>query len=84
MTMRGIARGRIIELEEPLPYADGQAVDVSVNASTDLPPIGSGARILHTLRTAPAVDPAAVDELERIIRESKRPAPPGGAFDDEV
>jgi hypothetical protein len=32
MTYKGIARGKIIELEERLPYSEGQAVSVSVEA----------------------------------------------------
>ena len=29
MTYKGVAKGKIIELEEALPYSDGQAVSVS-------------------------------------------------------
>lgn len=32
MTYKGVAKGKIIELEEALPYSDGQAVSVSVEA----------------------------------------------------
>lgn len=30
MTYKGVAKGKIIELEESLPYSEGQAVSVSV------------------------------------------------------
>jgi hypothetical protein len=32
MTYKGVAKGKIIELEEALPYSEGQAVSVSVEA----------------------------------------------------
>lgn len=82
MTMRGIARGRIIELEEPLPYAEGQAVNVSVEALSSAPPRGSGAAILQALRENAPIDSETMDEFDRIIKESRLPPSPGGIFDD--
>jgi hypothetical protein len=51
MTYKGVAKGKIIELEEALPYSDGQAVSVSVEAlHPELQP-GSGAAILKVMRS---------------------------------
>lgn len=33
MTYKGIAKGKTIELEEPLPYSEGQPVSVSIEGS---------------------------------------------------
>ena len=47
MTYKGVAKGKIIELEEALPYSDGQAVSVSAEAlHSDLLP-GSAPAILR-------------------------------------
>lgn len=83
MTVRGVKKGRTIELLEDIPIEDGSTVDVSIGVSDGRPPKGSPARIMNTLKSAAPVDREIVDELERIILESKRPVPHRGVFDEE-
>jgi hypothetical protein len=83
MTYKGVAKGRIIELEEALPYSDGQAVSVSVEAlHPDLQP-GSAAAILKVIRSLPDLDPRDVDELEQLIRQGRLPVRMQGEFEKE-
>ena len=83
MTYKGVAKGRIIELEEALPYSDGQAVSVSVEAlHPDLQP-GSAAAILKVMRGLPDLNPDDVDELERLIRQGRLPVRMQGEFEKE-
>jgi hypothetical protein len=83
MTYRGVAKGKIIELEETLPYSDGQAVSVSVEAlHPDLQP-GSAAAILKVRRSLPDLNPDDVDELERLIRRGRLPVRMRGEFEKE-
>lgn len=83
MTYKGVAKGRIIELEEALPYSDGQAVSVSVEAlHPDLQP-GSAAAILKVMRSLPDINPDDVDELERLIRQGRLPVRMRGEFEKE-
>ena len=69
MTYRGVAKGKIIELEENLPYCDGQPVSVSVEALHPDFQSGSAAAILKVMRGLPDLNPDDVDELERLIRQ---------------
>jgi hypothetical protein len=84
MTCQGTIQGGAIQLNRPLPFADGQAVNVSIEpVEQDDPPPGSPAAILAALKSTPPIDPSIVDEFERIIEESKRPIQPGGIFDED-
>ena len=83
MTYKGVAKGKIIELEEALPYSDGQAVSVSVEAlHPDLQP-GSAVAILKVMRSLPDLNPDDVDELERLIRQGRLPVRMQGEFEKE-
>jgi hypothetical protein len=83
MTYKGVAKGKIIELEEALPYSDGQAVSVSVEAlHPDLQP-GSAAAILKVMRSLPDLNPDDIDELERLIRQGRLPVRMQGEFEKE-
>ena len=83
MTYKGVAKGKIIELEEALPYSDGQAVSVSVEAlHPDLQP-GSTAAILKVMRGLPDLNPDDIDELERLIRQGRLPVRMQGEFEKE-
>ena len=73
MTYKGIAKGKIIELEEPLPYSEGQPVSVSIEPFGPENQPGSPAAILKVLRDLPHISAEAVDELERVIEQSKLP-----------
>ena len=83
MTYKGVAKGKIIELEEALPYSDGQAVSISVEAlHPDLQP-GSAAAILKVMRSLPDLNPDDIDELERLIRQGRLPVRMQGEFEKE-
>jgi hypothetical protein len=83
MTYKGVAKGKIIELEEALPYSDGQAVSVSVEAlHPELQP-GSGAAILKVMRSLPDLNPDDVDELEQLIRQGRLPVRIQGEFEKD-
>ena len=83
MTYKGVAKGKIIELEEALPYSDGQAVSVSVEAlHPDLQP-GSAPAILKVLRSLPDLNPDDVDELEQLIRQGRLPVRIQGEFEKD-
>jgi hypothetical protein len=49
MRFRGVARGKIIELDEVLPYAEGCLVNVIVEPENVIPQPGSPAirRVMH-------------------------------------
>lgn len=80
MTLKGIAKGRIIELEEPLPYSEGQPVSVSIEPFGPENQPGSPAAILKVLRDLPHISAEAVDELERVIEQGKLPVRMQGEF----
>jgi hypothetical protein len=83
MTYKGVAKGKIIELEEALPYSDGQAVSVSVEAlHPDLQP-GSAPVILKVMRSLPDLNPDDVDELEQLIRQGRLPMRMQGEFEKD-
>lgn len=81
MTYKGVAKGKIIELEEPLPYSEGQAVSVSVEALHPEVQPGSAIAILNVMRSLPDLDPQDVDELEQVIRQGRLPVRLQGEFD---
>jgi hypothetical protein len=83
ITYRGIARGKTIELDEPLPYPEGEPINVSVEPLKSTHPPGSPAAILEAVRQLPPLPSDLVDELERAIEESKVPARYEGIFDVE-
>ena len=77
MNYRGLAKGKTIELEELLPFADGQAVRVSVEpwASTWRP--GSPQAVLQAVRDLPHLRGGDVDELEAAMEGSRLPVQEG-------
>lgn len=81
MTYKGIARGKTIELEEQLPYPEGQPVNVSVEpieakSQLDLPTL-----IRKIIHEPPHLSWNDVDELERAIEEGKLQVYQGSVFD---
>ena len=72
MTYRGITRGNTIEFDRPLPYPDGQSVEVSVEP---LPPPAPA------MSEPPRLPDADVDELEQAIADSRIPVRHEGLFD---
>ena len=83
MVLRGFAKGRRIELEESLPYADGQPLNVTVEAAGEELPLGSPASILEALAQMPKLTPADVDELDLQIKAGRVPVRDGGVFDSD-
>ena len=83
MTYKGIAKGRTIELEEPLPYSEGQPVSVSIEPLRPEVQPGSAVAILKVMRDLPQLNPEDVDELEQAIEQGKLPVRMQGVFGGE-
>jgi hypothetical protein len=83
MGYKGIAKGRIIELDEPLPYAEGWPVEVIVKPAEGQPQRGSAAVIRQALWEPPHLAGEAVDELDRAIEAGKLPVQHEGVFKNE-
>lgn len=83
MTVRGTARGRMIELDEDLPYPAGQRVDVHVEPHANgAPPPGSPASVLAILRQPPHLTAEDGDQLLRAIDSGKLRQDDRGCFDE--
>jgi hypothetical protein len=82
MTYRGVARGKTIELEEALPYPEGQSVTVSVEAMARDHLPGSPAAILEAMHDIPHLSAEDIDALERAIEQGRLPVRQGGIFDE--
>lgn len=83
MTYKGIARGKTIELEEPLPYPEGQPVNVSVKPWAGQSHPGSPAAIRQVMHEPPHLKWEDVDELERAIEGGKLPVNQESVFDEK-
>lgn len=83
MTYRGVARGRIIELEEALPFPEGQPLTVSVNAVPGGSPLGSPELVRRTMNNAPHIASSDLDELEQAIEGGKLRVREEGALDSD-
>lgn len=83
MSYKGIARGKTIELEESLPYPEGQPVSVVVEPLAEQSQAGSPAAIRQAMHEPPHLNWEDVDELERAIAEAKLPVRQAGVFDDD-
>jgi hypothetical protein len=81
MTYKGFAKGKIIELEQSLPYREGQAVTVSVEPVYEELPPGSPLAILKVLSRLPDLLTGEIDELERAIQQGRLPIRFEGQFD---
>ena len=73
MTFDGIARGKTIELKEPLPYREGQPLRVQVEPAVDPAGKYSPASILQAMRAAPHLSAEDVDALEDAINSGQLP-----------
>lgn len=82
MTYKGIAKGKIIELEKPLPYSEGQPVSVSVEPLEGQPRAGSPAVIRRVMHEPPHLKWEDVDELERVIEEGRLPVNHRSVFNE--
>jgi hypothetical protein len=81
MTCRGIVKGRTIELEQDLPYLEGQPVNITVQPiqQDDVP--GSPAFVLRAMDRLEHLEPGDIEEFEKAIQEAKRPVRYTGIFD---
>jgi len=83
MTLRGIARGTVIELEQGTGLPEGTVVEVEVKEVTaSTPKRISPAELAQFLRSTPGVSQEDADELMRVIKERRRPADYRGIFDE--
>lgn len=82
MSYKGVARGKMIELEEPLPYPEGQPLSVSVEPWAGQPYPGSPAAVRQVMHAPPHLRWEEVDELERAIAAGKLPVHDTGMFDE--
>ncbi|RJP37045.1 MAG: hypothetical protein C4547_06295 [Phycisphaerales bacterium] len=77
----------MIQLSGPLPFAEGQRVNVSIvpDESTDdsEPPFGSPQALLKAMHEPPHLDPTDVDLLERLIKDARLPSRREDIFQDE-
>ena len=73
MTYKGVAKGRIIELEEVLPYTEGQAVSVSIAPLGEHPQAGLAFAIRNVMHEPPHLQWTLVDEMEQAIAQGKLP-----------
>lgn len=81
MTYRGIAKGKTIELNESLPYRNGQEVAVSVEPVAEQPPRGSPTAVREAMHKPPHLLPEDVEELEKAIERGKLAVRSEGVFD---
>lgn len=82
MSYKGIAKGKTIELEEPLPYPEGQPVSVFVEPLGGPFPAGSPAAIRQVMHEPPHLTGEEVDELERAIEAARLPVPQSSVFEE--
>lgn len=82
MIYKGIAKGKTIELEDRLPYPEGQPVSISVEPFTKQVHPGSPAAIRQVMHEPPHLMWEDVDELERAIEKGKLPVHQDGVFDE--
>ncbi len=81
MTYKGVVRGKTIELEEPLPYPEGQLVSILVKPLEGESQAGFPMAIRRVMHEPPHLRWEDVDELERVIQEGRLPVSHGGVFD---
>jgi hypothetical protein len=82
MQARGIVRGKIIELEEVLPYAEGSLVNVIVGPEDTSLQAGSPAAIRQVMHEPPHLRLEEIEELEQAITAGQLPVYDRDVFDD--
>lgn len=70
MTMRGVVRGKMIELDEVPKIAEGQTVEVTLRPVAAPDPASGLRRAAGAWANLPDVD-AVVQEIERIRQEAR-------------
>ena len=79
MIYRGTVKGKVIELEESLPYLEGQSVYISLEQIQR----GSPMLIRKAMNEPPHLKCEDVDILEQEIEQSKLPMRQEGVFEEE-
>lgn len=82
MHCKGIARGKFIELDETLPYAEGRLVNVIVELENSSFQAGSPAVIRQAMHEPPHLTREDVDALEHALVVGQLPVRDNGVFDD--
>jgi hypothetical protein len=82
MIYKGVAKGKIIELEESLPYHDGQPISILVDTISGQFCIGSPEAVRLVMHKPPHLRSEDVDELEQEIEKGKLPMHQIGVFDE--
>ena len=78
----GVAKGKMIELEERLPYSEGQPVRISVEPFAGSLHPGSPAAIRQVMHEPPHLRREDVAELEKAIEEGTLPVRQRSVFDE--
>ncbi len=82
MSYKGIVQGKRIELEESLPYIDGQPVRVSIQPLEKDLRVGTPEAIRNAMQAPPRIGREAADEFDRLIEDAKLPVRPGRVFEE--
>ena len=82
MLCTGTVRGKMIELGMPVPFRDGQLVDLSIEPVEE-DQRGTIAALRQAMHEPPHVSREDVDELLRIIKEARTPTSSRGIFDED-
>ena len=83
MSYTGWIKGRTIELDEPLPFAEGQIVKVSLEMLAPSARSGSPQSVLEATRQSPHLLQADVAALEAVMQNAKLPANEGFTLNDK-
>jgi len=83
MTYTGVVKGKIIELDEPLPYREGEIIKISIEPLDPKARPGSPAAVLAAMRALPDIDPTDIECLERAIARGRLPISSAAVFDGE-
>ncbi len=81
MVYKGIARGKTVELDELLPYPEGQLLSVSVEPVEEHAAPGSAAAIRRVMHEAPHLSRKDVVGMEEAIERGKLPLRHESVFD---
>ena len=89
MTLKGVVKGNVIELADDVELAEGTEVDVVVKETPSTGSQGGEFRrgspqaLAEYLKSPTEVSAEDVDELMRLIKESRSPVDFRGIFDEE-
>ena len=81
MILKGTVKGKTIQLEESLPYPDGQ--DILIDIWTEQALSGSPSLLRQVMHESPHLQQSYVDALEKEIEGAKLSVTQHGAFDEE-